>query len=107
MIYLRFQIPKTIKENTQTNKVKEFLLGSVINILKKVIPEANPDYDEKINYVETWLIELEIKHCSDKDSSWQDRTTYEELVSAGLCIPLSWRSFCNTCCIQQIENRYS
>lgn len=62
MIYLKFEAPKTEKEEGKPNKVKMFLVESAIGILNKIIPEANPDYDNKIDDVKTWLVEI-----NDKD----------------------------------------
>ena len=61
MIYLKFDGPKINKEEDESNKVKEFLANSAIRILKKMIPEANPDYDEKIDEVKVWFVEIDIE----------------------------------------------
>jgi hypothetical protein len=59
MICLKFVAPKPNKEESKPNKVKDFLVNSAIGILKKIIPEANPDYEDKIDSVKTWLVEFE------------------------------------------------
>ena len=55
MICLKFEAPKTEKEEGKPNIVKMFLVESAIGILKKIIPEANPDYDNKIDDVQKML----------------------------------------------------
>ncbi len=59
MIYLKFDAPKANEEDGKPNKVKDFLLDSAIRILKKIIPEANPDYEDRINEVKVWIVEID------------------------------------------------
>lgn len=58
MIYLKFEAPLTGKEEYKQSKLQRFFIKSAIGILKKIIPEANPDYDELIDNVKTWLVEI-------------------------------------------------
>ncbi len=40
-------------------KTKEFVVSSVIGFVKKILPEGNPDYDDSIDNVKTWLVEID------------------------------------------------
>lgn len=59
MIYLKFDAPKGNEEENEPNKLKELLVNSVIRIIKKVIPETNPDYESKIDKVKFWIVEID------------------------------------------------
>ncbi|MEM6320027.1 MAG: hypothetical protein AAF960_20310 [Bacteroidota bacterium] len=59
MIYLKFDAPEIKKEEAKSNKVKEFIVNAAMKILKQVIPEANPDYNHKIDKVKVWLVEID------------------------------------------------
>ena len=62
MNYIKFEAPKTSETKSKPNKIRRFLAQSAIGILKKIIPEANPDYEEQIDNVTTWLVEIDNKH---------------------------------------------
>ena len=49
------------KGKSKPNKIQEFFIKSAIGILKKVIPEANPDYDKQTDNVKKWLVEIDIE----------------------------------------------
>jgi len=57
MIYLKFEAPK-IDDTIESNKVMKSFSDSAIRLLKKILPEANPDYDERIDEVKFWIIEI-------------------------------------------------
>jgi hypothetical protein len=59
MIYLKFEAPQKTANEGKRNKLREILAKITIGILKKIIPEANPDYDNRIDDVKTWLIEID------------------------------------------------
>ncbi len=67
MIYLKFEAPKTDKDEIKSNNVKKSITDSAIRFLKKIIPEANPDYDDKIDEVKFWIVEI------DKESNLPNR----------------------------------
>ncbi len=55
MIYLKIKdVSRVIKKEGLIKKSIRFLLGIII-------PKANPDYDNKINIVNYWLLEFEDK----------------------------------------------
>jgi hypothetical protein len=55
MIYLRIkEVSRVIKKEGYIKKSIRFFLGIFI-------PKANPDYDDKINLVNYWLLEFEDK----------------------------------------------
>lgn len=55
MIYLR------IKEVSRVSKKEGYIKKSIRFFLGIIIPKANPDYDDKINLVNYWLLEFEDK----------------------------------------------
>ncbi len=56
MIYLKFEAPKSDKDKIQSDKIKKSITNSAIRLLKKILPEANPDYDNKIDEVKFWVV---------------------------------------------------
>jgi hypothetical protein len=58
-VYIQFGAPggaiNTKKANSFRGNIKKLMIG----ILTKVVPEANPDFDRKIDDVRHWLIECE------------------------------------------------
>jgi len=53
--YIQFEAPKS---DNQTSK-ESWLKKTFVNILTKIIPKANPDFDNKIDEVKWWLVEFE------------------------------------------------
>lgn len=53
--YIKFKIPEDIKASPKTGSLLKLFVG----FLKIIIPQANPDYDKKIQYVKFWLIEFD------------------------------------------------
>ena len=52
MEYIKFQVPEIYKNSLE----KKTLIGK---LLTKIISKANPDYDEKIDRVKVWLVEID------------------------------------------------
>jgi len=61
MIYIRFEAPQRESQPLKDGGVKSLLKKALINGLTKVIPMANPDFEDKIDNVKYWLLELEIE----------------------------------------------
>lgn len=59
MIYLKFQVPDSDKNEIKSNKIKKFITNTAIKFLKKIIPEANPDYDGQLGEVKFWIVEID------------------------------------------------
>lgn len=55
MIYLK------IRGVSSVNKKAGFIKKGIRFLLETIIPKANPDYDDKINFVSYWLLEFEDK----------------------------------------------
>jgi hypothetical protein len=66
-ICLKFKMLKTVKNEPNPNSVLDKFWEFVTNFMRKILPKANPDYDDLIDNVETWLIEF------DKESRFPDR----------------------------------
>ncbi len=58
MNYLKFRAPRTFKEKGEQSRVSEILIRSTIKAIERTLPQANPDYDDQIDDVRTWLIEI-------------------------------------------------
>ena len=59
MKYIKFKIPKSKKEIERDSIFKKYFLNGISLILKKIIPNANPDFDNLIDDVEYWNVECE------------------------------------------------
>ena len=59
MYYIQFEMPPNINVVNKSIKWKEFLIEFAIGILKKIIPTANPDYEEQLGNVKSWIIEVD------------------------------------------------
>ncbi|HEY4107692.1 hypothetical protein [Puia sp.] len=57
--YIQIEIDQNAAENRPENRLKEFVWRSFISLLTKVIPKANPDFEEEIDKVKYWLIECD------------------------------------------------
>jgi len=58
--YIKFEIPKdseTARESGSSFKL--FFLKSFGGFLRAIVPQANPDYDRKIDDVKFWLLEFD------------------------------------------------
>ena len=57
--YIQFKVPKREHNSEPDGIVKRNLKKAIIGILSSIIPKANPDFEEKIDLVETWIVELD------------------------------------------------
>lgn len=55
--YIQFDAPKNDSRTTQDGLLKRSLKKALVGIFTKVIPKANPDFDDKIDEVQYWLVE--------------------------------------------------
>ncbi|MBS9767269.1 MAG: hypothetical protein KGV44_06990 [Flavobacteriaceae bacterium] len=60
MIYIKFKAPKTANISKQ-NRFKQSIENVLCCLIKRIIPNGNPDFDDKIDFVATWLVELDSK----------------------------------------------
>ena len=52
-------MPKNESQSSKDGLVKSAFINIVAGILTKIIPRANPDFDEEIDSVESWLVECD------------------------------------------------
>ncbi|PSG87390.1 hypothetical protein C7H52_10935 [Aurantibacter aestuarii] len=52
-------MPKSEYKTQADGKFKRNFKKALIGILSTIIPKANPDFEEKIDFVETWIVELD------------------------------------------------
>ncbi len=57
--YIQFNNPKSVSQNIKDGRLKTSFKKVLISILTSAIPKANPDFDDKIEDVEKWLVECE------------------------------------------------
>ena|SRR5690606_10201220 len=57
--YLKIEAPKSAVATSKDGLIKNFLKKIIVIVLKMIVPKANPDFDEKIDEVNFWLIEFE------------------------------------------------
>jgi hypothetical protein len=57
--YIQFDAPKDRRQTLKDGLLKSSLKNTFIRILTKIIPKANPEFDDKINNVQYWLVECE------------------------------------------------
>tara|TARA_R110002020_G_scaffold97708_2_gene233154 strand:+ start:2650 stop:3042 length:393 start_codon:yes stop_codon:yes gene_type:complete len=57
--YIKFDAPKKNKEAAQVDLINSSLKKALVGFLKKVIPKGNPDFDDKIDEVQHWLVECD------------------------------------------------
>ncbi len=58
--YIKFEILEKIDSTIKKKSgLKIFLLKSFVNVLKIFIPQANPDYDRRIDEVKFWVLEFD------------------------------------------------
>lgn len=57
--YIQFEVPKNENQTSADGILKRSLKKALVGILTPVIPKANPDFDEKIDTIKYWLVELE------------------------------------------------
>lgn len=56
-IYIQFEAPKSKNQAAKEGLIERSLKKAFIDILTKIIPKANPDFDDKIDDVQYWLVE--------------------------------------------------
>ena len=59
--YIQFKAPKTEQKTQSDRIVKRTFKNVIVGILTSIIPKANPDFENKIDLVENWLVELDIE----------------------------------------------
>ncbi len=57
--YIQFKVPKSATEAKSENSFKRSIKKFTTNFLTKVFPVANPDFENKIDVVEYWLVECD------------------------------------------------
>lgn len=57
--YIQFQAPKSATKAKTENSLKRSIKNFTTNILTKVLPVANRDFENKIDNVEYWLLECD------------------------------------------------
>ena len=57
--YILFELPESENQISSHGLLRRSLKKAIKEILTTVIPKANPDYENEIDKVKTWLIELD------------------------------------------------
>ena len=57
--YIQFKVPKNEHKPKPDGFIKRNVKKGIIGILTSIIPKANPDFEDKIDLVENWLVELD------------------------------------------------
>ena len=57
--YIQFKVPTQEQKSNSDGIEKRNLKKAIIGILSSIIPKGNPDFEEKIDFVETWIVELD------------------------------------------------
>ncbi|WP_374450909.1 hypothetical protein [Cloacibacterium normanense] len=57
--YIQFDAPKNDSHSKKDGLIKSSFKKALVNILTKIIPKANPDFDDKIDEVQYWLVECD------------------------------------------------
>ena len=57
--YIQFKVPKNEHNSEPDGIVKRNIKKAIVGILSSIIPKGNPDFENKINLIETWIVELE------------------------------------------------
>lgn len=57
--YIQFEIPEREQQPKVEGIAKRTLKKAIIGLMSSIIPKANPDFDNKIDLVKTWLVELD------------------------------------------------
>ncbi|NGY38982.1 hypothetical protein FQU23_015905 [Flavobacterium sp. XN-5] len=55
--YIQFDAPKSNSQTAKDGLIKSLLKKALVGILTTIIPKANPDFDDKIDEVQYWLVE--------------------------------------------------
>jgi hypothetical protein len=57
MTYIQFGVPRNDSQTAKDGLIKGSLKKALVGILTTNIPKANPDFDDKIDEVQYWLVE--------------------------------------------------
>lgn len=57
--YVRLEQPENASQISKDGLIKSSLKKALINVLTKVIPKANPDFEDRIDDVKYWLVEVD------------------------------------------------
>lgn len=57
--YIQFKVPKNEHTYESDGAVKRNIKKAITGILSSIIPKGNPDFENKIELVETWIVEFE------------------------------------------------
>jgi hypothetical protein len=57
--YIQFDAPKSDNQTPKYGLIKSAFKKALVGVLTKVIPKANPDFDNKIDEVQYWLVECD------------------------------------------------
>ena len=57
--YIQFENPKTEREPSVDGFIKRTFKKAINGVLSAIIPKANPDFENKIVFVKSWLVELD------------------------------------------------
>ncbi len=57
--YIQFDAPKSDNQSAKDGLIKSSLKKALVGILTKIIPKGNPDFDDKIDEVQYWLVECD------------------------------------------------
>jgi len=68
-IYIQFETPKCDKQTSKESLLKK----TFVNILTKILPKANPDFEDKINEVKWWLVEFDRENGKPKREIGMDK----------------------------------
>lgn len=59
MTYIQFDAPKSNSQTSKDGLIKRLLKQALMTVLAKIIPKANPDFEDKIGKVQYWLLECD------------------------------------------------
>ena len=59
--YIQFDAPKSDNLTAKDGLIKSSMKKALVGILTAIIPKANPDFDNKIDEVQYWLVECDNK----------------------------------------------
>jgi len=57
--YIQFDAPKNDSQTAKDGLIKSSLKKVLVGTLTTIIPKANPDFDDKIDEVQYWLVECD------------------------------------------------
>ncbi|MDP3556327.1 MAG: hypothetical protein Q8T03_03070 [Bacteroidota bacterium] len=57
--YIQFDAPKNNRQTPKDGLIKSSLKKALVGILTTIIPKANPDFEDKLDDVQYWLVECD------------------------------------------------